>query len=183
MRQKLKLHPDFPDSVVREIEVGVARGRPASLTLNYLIIGEIGELCLSPIVAAVRADELWRHTCFEAFICTQPGDPYCEFNFAPSTKWAAYRFDSYRRGMQPLQEISTPRIEIRQSKSSFELKAALELDRLPDLNGDMDWRVGISAVIEETNGRTSYWALAHVPGKPDFHRVEAFALCVGAYSA
>jgi hypothetical protein len=31
-------------------------------------------------------------------------------------------------------------------------------------------------VIEETNGRKSYWALAHPPGKPDFHHSDCFAL-------
>jgi hypothetical protein len=31
-------------------------------------------------------------------------------------------------------------------------------------------------VIEETNGRLSYWALAHPPGKPDFHHSDCFAL-------
>ena len=32
------------------------------------------------------------------------------------------------------------------------------------------------AVIEENDGRLSYWALRHAPGKPDFHHPEAFAL-------
>jgi hypothetical protein len=44
-------------------------------------------------VAAARTDELWRHTCFEAFVRTSPAPAYYEFNFAPSTQWAAYRFD------------------------------------------------------------------------------------------
>jgi hypothetical protein len=36
--------------------------------------------------------------------------------------------------------------------------------------------IGLSAVIEEQDGRLSYWALRHPPGKPDFHYPEAFAL-------
>jgi len=36
--------------------------------------------------------------------------------------------------------------------------------------------LGLSAVIEETSGRKSYWALAHPPGKPDFHHTDSFAL-------
>jgi hypothetical protein len=31
-------------------------------------------------------------------------------------------------------------------------------------------------VIEETNGNKSYWALAHPPGKADFHHADCFAL-------
>ena len=37
------------------------------------------------------------------------------------------------------------------------------------------WRLGLSAVIEDTNGHKSYWALAHPPGKPDFHHADCFA--------
>jgi hypothetical protein len=29
-------------------------------------------------------------------------------------------------------------------------------------------------VIEETSGGKSYWALAHPPGKPDFHHADGF---------
>jgi len=38
-----------------------------------------------------------------------------------------------------------------------------------------DYDIGISAVIEELNGTKSYWALAHSPGKPDFHHPACFA--------
>jgi hypothetical protein len=40
------------------------------------------------------------------------------------------------------------------------------------------WRLGLSAIIEEASGRRSYWALAHPPGKPDFHHPDSFALRV-----
>jgi hypothetical protein len=41
---------------------------------------------------------------------------------------------------------------------------------------DAPWRLGLSAVIEDTRGSLSYWALAHPPGKPDFHHADGFAL-------
>ena len=37
-------------------------------------------------------------------------------------------------------------------------------------------RLGLSAVIEATDGSLSYWALRHPPGKPDFHHIDAFDL-------
>jgi hypothetical protein len=37
-------------------------------------------------------------------------------------------------------------------------------------------RFGLAAVIEETSGRRSFWALAHPPGKPDFHHADCFTL-------
>jgi hypothetical protein len=57
---------------------------------------------------------------------------------------------------------------------SFSLQAALALDHL-SLPRESSWRLGLSAVIEETNGNKTYWALVHPPGKPDFHHKDAFA--------
>jgi hypothetical protein len=50
------------------------------------------------------------------------------------------------------------------------------------LPGAAVWRLGLSAVIEETSGRKSYWALAHPKGKPDFHHADCFTLELAAPS-
>jgi hypothetical protein len=140
--------------------------------LNYFVTGKISDLRMPPVMAAAaRADELWGHTCFEAFLRMSPDEAYYEFNFAPSTQWAAYRFDSYRSGMRVATEISAPRIEV-QSAPCYSLQAALDLSSLPR---DARWRLGLAAVLEETSGHKSYWALAHPPGKADFHHSDCFA--------
>lgn len=184
MRHILRLHPESVCSAVTQIEVDVARPRARSLALVYIITGKIGDLLLPPAAVAVaRTDELWRHTCFEAFVRVAPGAAYYEFNFAPSTQWAAYRFDGYRSGLRVAAEIGAPRIEMETSPGRYILQASLELDRAvaSSENGAGDgkiapWRLGLSAVIEEAGGRRSYWALAHPPGKPDFHHSDCFAL-------
>jgi hypothetical protein len=145
------------------------------LVLHYCVTGRIGSLRFPPVTAAARTDELWQHTCFEAFVGTSPGPGYYEFNFAPSTQWAAYRFSGYRSGMRVATEIAAPRIEVQTGPERYTLQAALELDRLSSLPSDGVWRLGLSAVIEETSGRKSYWALAHPPGKADFHHSDCFA--------
>jgi len=144
---------------------------PGSLILSYVVSGRISDLRWPPVVALARADELWRHTCFEAFVRPSTGPAYYEFNFSPSTRWAAYHFSGYRGGMRVATEIAAPRIEVRSTAESFTLQAALELDGLSS-----PLHLGLSAVLEETNGRKSYWALAHPPGKPDFHHADCFAL-------
>src|SRR5687767_1847903 len=105
MRQALKLHPDSRCIAVTRIEVDVARPSPDSLLLRYFVTGKMSDLRLPPVTAPARADELWQHTCFEAFVCALPGAAYYEFNFAPSTQWAAYRFSGYRSGMSVASEI------------------------------------------------------------------------------
>jgi hypothetical protein len=171
MRQTLRLHPDSLCAAATRIEVDIARPRPGSLVLSYVVSGRISDLRWPPVVAPARADELWRHTCFEAFIRPSTGSDYYEFNLSPSTQWAAYQFSGYRSGMRIAIEIAAPRIEVRSNAESYTLQAALELDGL-----SLPWRIGLSAVLEETNGRKSYWALAHPPGKADFHHADCFAL-------
>jgi hypothetical protein len=171
MRHTLRLHPDSLCAAATRIEVDIARPRTGSLILSYVVSGRIGDLRAPPVVAAARADELWRRTCFEAFVRAPSGPTYYEFNFSPSTQWAAYQFSSYRSGMRVAAEIAAPRIEVRSDKVTYTLQAALELDGLSS-----PLHLGLSAVLEETNGHKSYWALAHPPGKADFHHADCFAL-------
>ena len=108
----------------------------------------------------------------------RPGATYTEFNFAPSTQWAAYRFGDYRSGMTVASEIDAPHIEAQSNAASYKLQASLELDHLPDFPGEAPWRLGLSAVIEETSGHISYWALAHPSGQADFHHSDCFAVAL-----
>lgn len=170
MRQTLKLHSDSRYAAVTQIEVDVARSGSGLLLLSYIVVGTVCNLRLPSITAPAGADELWRHTCFEAFVCPAPGEAYYEFNFSPSTQWAIYRFDGYRSGMRAAAEIAAPRIEVRSGSDRYTLRAALDL-ALPE---DARCRLGLAAIIEETSSRLSYWALAHPPGKPDFHRADCF---------
>ena len=103
------------------------------------------------------------------------GSAYYEFNFAPSTHWAAYQFDDYRSGMAMAAAVPAPAITVQTSPDRYALQTSLALDRLPALPRTASWGLGLSAVIEETNGRKSYWALAHPPGAPDFHHSVCFA--------
>jgi hypothetical protein len=175
MHQPLRLHPASSCFAVAHIEVEVSRERACSLVFAYALTARISDLAMPPVAAAARADALWRHTCFEAFVGSPLDVAYYEFNFAPSTQWAAYRFSSYRTGMRIATEISSPKIAVESSRDRYILRASLELDQLLLSRGPM-WRLGLSAVIEEASGHQSYWALAHPPGKADFHHSDCFTL-------
>jgi hypothetical protein len=178
MRRSLTLHPDSRCEAVSGIDVEAARPQAGKLVLRYLVIGKICDLRLPPIAAPVRATDLWRETCFEAFLRAPTGSSYYEFNFAPSRQWATYRFDQYRDGMHDARELDETAVEVRRDTSSLELQVSLELDGLCDLPCDAAWSVGLCAVIAETNGRKSCWALKHPPGKPDFHHPDSFEFSI-----
>lgn len=175
MRHVLRRHPDSPCSAATQIAVEIARPRPDHLQLSYVVTGRIGDIRMPPVAAAARSDGLWRQTCFEAFVRASAGSAYYEFNFAPSTHWAAYQFDDYRSGMAMAAAVPAPAITVQTSPDRYALQTSLALDRLPALPRTASWGLGLSAVIEETNGRKSYWALAHPPGAPDFHHSVCFA--------
>jgi hypothetical protein len=175
MRLMLQRHPDSRCIAARHIEVKVAGPCADRLVLCYGLTGRIRELRLPPTRAALRTPELWLHTCFEAFVGASSEVGYYEFDFAPTTQRAAYRFRSYRCGMEVATEIEAPTIEVESASECLTLQATLKLDGLSGLPRDATWRLGIAAVTEDWSGGKSYWALAHPPGKADFHHFDSFA--------
>ena len=99
------------------------------------------------------------------------GPGYREFNFSPSGEWAVYAFRGYRDGDELGIEL-TPEIVVRRTEDRLELDAEISQDLLPS---GRPLRLGLSVVVEDTDGVLSYWALRHPPGKPDFHHTDAFA--------
>jgi hypothetical protein len=173
--QPLRPHPRTPCAAVEQLEAEVIRLPSNALMLGYFLTGAMAELSLPPPAPPTRADELWRHTCFEAFVGSVGEEPYFEFNFATSGEWAAYRFSGYRTGMGIVGEVSAPRFQVRTTARTCELKISLATDQVEGLRANARWRLGLSAVIEEKAGGKSYWALAHPPGKADFHHADSFA--------
>ena len=162
----LRPHPDSRSPVTR-IAAGVERIAPDLLRLSYWIGGDLAHTAFPRPQVAARTDGLWQHSCFEAFLGA--GQGYYEFNFSPSTQWAAYRFEGHRAGMHDA-ETAAPMIGWERDGRAAKLTATL---RLPsDLTGSL----ALSAIIEDTGGTRSFWALAHTPGQPDFHH----AACFGA---
>ena len=169
MPHALTLHPQSRSAAVDGILVDVVRPRPDLLGLRYVVSGRIEELALPPVVPSARADELWLHTCFEAFLSEDHVAGYSELNVSPSTEWAGYWFTGYRSGRQ-IAHLPAPRIEVDISPDELAVRVALRL------RPGARRRLGLSAIVEESSGGKSYWALAHPPGAPDFHQPDCFAL-------
>ena len=168
----LTRHPDTPCEAIERIEVEVSYQVGGALRALFRLRGDVDRVFVPPMLASRREDELWRHACCEVFVRPTEALEYFEFNFSPSTAWAAYRFASYRAGMTPA-DVSPPQIAFNRTADA-ELVATFNMPESHALLGKA--RLGLSCVIEELNGRISYWALAHPAGKPDFHHADSFAL-------
>ena len=167
MRVEMKPHPDTPSAAVQAIVVDAERDGDA-LALTYRAIGRMEDMAVPAPAFCERMDELWKHTCFEAFVRGEDAR-YCEFNFSPSGQWAAYDFTGHRDGRIDA-DVVAPYVRFEDNMTWFALGATIAVDAATD------WQVGLSAVLEEKGGTKSYWALAHPEGdKPDFHDAACFA--------
>ena len=162
---------------VRELSVCVSR-QGSQLQVLYRLEGDLDALRLPEPSEARRTDELWRHTCFEAFVRPAASETgYCEYNFSPSGAWAAYQFTGYRADMRNLGIRTAPEIDIRREKNALTLAGTIDA-RWTRPASDGALRLGVTAVIEDRSGLLSYWALKHPPGKADFHHADGFVLDV-----
>jgi hypothetical protein len=153
------------------VGVTIATADDHGWDITFTAVGTIADLALPERAPAVQTDGLWKTTCFELFL-GQPGDGYVEINLSPSGAFAAYHFDHYRTGMRPL-DMPAPQIDLTVGTERLTMIARLAEDSLP---WDRTGQIGISAVIADKDGCVSYWALAHAPGKPDFHHHDCFTL-------
>ena len=159
-------HPATPAGAIHTIEAEVQRTSDGA-TATFRVSGDLARLVLPPAATSERTDDLWKTTCFELFVACE-GGAYREFNFSPSTRWAAYDFAGYRNPTGN----SAAQVRITSLWGSKTLTLIAEIAcPLPD-----PARIGLSAVIEEVDGTLRYWAVAFAPGKPDFHAEATRAL-------
>src|SRR4051812_8430018 len=91
----LRSHTGTPAPYIQSLDVTVERASDRDLQLVYVLRGDMQQLEIAASRSPRRTDDLWRQTCFEAFLRTRGQAPYLEFNFSPSSEWAAYSFESY----------------------------------------------------------------------------------------
>ncbi len=116
-----------------------------------------------------RENDLWKSTCFELFLNPVGEKNYFEFNFGLKPTWNNYVFDEYRKP-QPVKLCYDFEIQKMQWK-----KNKLKIDLL-NRTAFQKFNVSLTAVIKNKKNQVSYFALAHVESKPDFHSLKSFQL-------
>lgn len=155
-------------------EYSGAFGASATLNLWFGIDAPLARFRTSPLKdVPERGGELWRTTCFEAFIRPADEECYREWNFAPSGDWEAYDFSAPRQDRSKAAVDHPPYVRVEDNMTWWTLGATIALE------AGRDWRLGLSAVIEEEDGTKSYWALVHCSTEPDFHDPATFTTRLG----
>jgi hypothetical protein len=190
----LLAHPSSPAVADLTLTAQAQRLRADALTLSFVLSGPLQHVRVPAETSGTRADELWRHTCFEAFVALAGVPGYLEFNFSPSLAWQAYRFSARRVGMTPAHLPAPPvltvghrvrsgaQARVRGADDALVLEALVCLPE-PYAEEGQPLHLALSAVLEDEGGVLSYWALRHAPGRPDFHHPDAFALTLDALGA
>ncbi|HUP56629.1 MAG TPA: DOMON-like domain-containing protein [Bdellovibrionota bacterium] len=156
-----------------------AERRGSLITIEYRVGGEnAGRILMPPVSASpARKDGLWNSTCLEAFLA-EAGQPwYWELNLSPSLDWQAYHFRDYRQGSKPEPRVQRLKAE-RLAENSAGAGFLLTLDASPLFVPKATLDVGITAVIEDVDGKKGYWALSHAGNKADFHVRRSFSLAL-----
>jgi hypothetical protein len=165
---RLRPYAPIADGSVQTLEVQV-ECTASVLNLQYSLSADLDRLKIPAPKPMRRADELWKHTCFEAFLRSATGTGYCEVNIAPSTEWAVYSFDDYRQGMKPANVPQPPVIAVDRSVGRLTVDVQIDLKVLPPSRA-----LALTAVLEHEGGSLSYWSLQHPAAKPDFHHPDGF---------
>ncbi len=140
----------------------------SGLRLVYRLSGNTAGLRIPPAATPAPADGLWQNTCLETFVSAEGNPAYREFNFSPSGQWAAYRFAGERqRDTTTAPDLPAPVMQLAITPTLLTLDVHLPLAALPSSAPHVE--LALCAVIEEQDGRLSYWALQHPCERPDFH--------------
>ena len=191
----LRLQPFDPATAPSPLQLGASLRRHGSqLEIRWRLQGDLARLRLpEPAPEPQRRDELWTSTCLECFLA-RPGETgYWELNLCPSGHWNLYRLEGYRQGLRPEPAIQALRADRQigeqaaaeadagQQPTTLELALALDLEALLGAEACVSpLELGVTAVVETSDGAISYWALAHPAAEADFHHRDGFCLTLPA---
>jgi hypothetical protein len=174
----LAAHAANPPRFRERIDVSLQHAGDGGLVLSYGIRGLNLDLHVPTPHVPAPADALWSTTCCELFVAPAGAAGYREFNFSPSGQWAAYDFSGYRERSATAVLASPPTLTCQRTEDRLQLDVTLPHTALPH---GPTFVLGLAAILQTQEGHLGYWALAHMPGKPDFHRREGFLLRFGPH--
>ena len=163
-----QLHPYQPcyEKIQIEGDVQFAEGK---LTVKFQWTDPDEKIVIGDALELERKAELWKHTCFEAFLHAEHHENYYEINLTPDGGWNAYEFQKYRTPQPPQESQNLVLL-------SFHLEENLVEAQFHLKDQHHVWWCSLTAVIELVDGKKHYFAVEHKGDRPDFHLKESFKL-------
>jgi hypothetical protein len=173
MTHPLICHSSGSCPAVQQLSIAITALPNKNLHLAYHLQADMQYLRIPETQTPAMTDGLWEHTCFELFIGTEGDSAYQEFNFSPSGQWANYLFSDYRQ-RRTWQSDHVYWIDVEHSDTDLQMNIIIPYSELALLDTSKTMQIGITAVLETTNGELSYWALHHPTKAPNFHHRGGF---------
>lgn len=166
----LQCHPAHPSRRVKGIGACASIDGTGNLSISYIVGSAAQHIEVGERKPPERLDNLWQTTCLEVFVRIRQTPAYLEYNLAPSGDWACYGFTGYRTGMTS-PDSGIPQVHSMADGEQYCVDAVVPL---PSQYYGQPLELAICAIIEETQGAKSYWALRHGEGPADFHDPDCF---------
>lgn len=141
------------------------------IELRFVIKGGLDEYLFPQKSKQIRANELWKATCFELFLANGQKEDYYELNFSSSLAWNFYYLSAYRAEVQEVELLSEPKIETHIKEDAFQISFELEVEAC--LLEQFDIYNVTSILLTQENERT-FWSEKHLTVVPDFHHRDNF---------
>ncbi|MEP5939024.1 MAG: hypothetical protein ABJ239_11910 [Erythrobacter sp.] len=171
MMHNLILHPDCKAGPITGICASIQPSE-AGCRAQFFLNGDVSAIKVPVHLPSSRQDNLWKTTCFEIFWQPDGGSYYREFNLSPSSQWACYDFDDFRRNSR---DALVENIAIACAHSSDALMLSADIASELPLPG----QIALNAIVEDKDGNIQFWALAFQEGKPEFHSETCRSLQMG----
>ncbi len=157
--------PQFP----LEIEVAFLRSHE-SIDLTYTLTGDVNHIHFHTWPNEQnRIKGLWKHTCFEFFICDSQKN-YYEFNFSSDNKWNCFYFDA-KKDRTIVEYLPLNFIQTNFQNNQLKIQIPFKVLSWPQ---GFDFTINLSAVIEWQNQILDYFALKHCDTRPNFHHLSSY---------
>ncbi len=142
---------------------------PEGLAVVHWITGELDQLVVP--TSPLDPLRLWEHTCAEVFVRDARSERYLEWNFSPTGQATRFEFERYRDRSSAVVDAPV-RVVAQRYPQGLRIEA-----RGPLLQGLAEpGRLSFTAVVRDTAGGSSFWALQHPGPAPDFHDPLGFVL-------
>jgi len=139
---------------------------PQHLLLSFVLSGVSDNYLFDTKNHAKRADELWKATCFEAFIKNPNSKEYWELNIAPSGAWNFYYFSDYKKDMQEERRVLTPKVLFKQKRDEVYVNVEMNFtEKLFDGRGEFN----LALILLNVEGKREFFTLNPKEGVADFH--------------
>jgi hypothetical protein len=173
---ELTCHSRTPTDAVDAIVAEASWAPDARLRFRFTVAGDLARLRVPAFREPRVGVELWRRTCFEAFIAVDGAASYHELNISPSGEWALMAFADYREKAPLACGVPAPEIAVRVTARCLEVDVLIAPACLSPGHASARLRLALATIVEETGGAVSYWSLHHPAGHPDFHHPSAFVV-------